>query len=769
MLGARARWRPILAADQAFASCSVAARRVLERIIDEFFDAALTRRNLAGRARTSRGAFGAREADIHVLRNGSHWMSHAAGIAPRVVDEYIERFLYREPRSCALARFAPGQVGTDSDITDEQARREHAFYADFLPRNGLGAGIFAAPLRDGANHAYLGINFAAGCEPPSLAQRPPRGIFTPPSRGRSAQLRLAGLADSRDLYAASLDALTSGVIYLGEARRIRMFNPAARRLLDDREVLRVENNRLRLLDSKADARFGELFRAAKQRLNGSGGSMLLGQDGLRPRYSVHVNPLPTELQDRAGACVVLLIMQLSREGQRHRARELRDLFALTQAEARLAECLLQGYSLQDRGEPPVSPTSARFTLRQVYAKVGVHKQSELVALLAAAVAGWFSDFRRVTRAGNRIAESPPSYYGPPSAPNLTTTLHLRDADPVAFWHLVTSNYVESETCGSMRTRRTAAGAALRPPVTSATDRVVGTMKLMDDLQLLAHDYLDAALEPAGWPAVLDRTAGQLGAVGMDPHLLRHGASWASYMGGQPAEVLAEYTERFINREPRSLVLQHLRPGQVVTDLDFVDRETMRTHEYYADFLRRADMGHCLAATPWRSGGNQVYLGVHFPYGREPPDAERLAVVRALQPYLARAVGPVPSCRGRTPLHALQRGARSGGHGRGRAGCRPPHRARERTGAQRTRRYALFPCAQLASNPPTPRRRRTRAPVPGRGGTPCGGRRCDADQGRLRVPAYSVLVHPASLELRECTGAAAFVFLSVLAETAPWTP
>jgi len=171
------------------------------------------------------------------------------------------------------------------------------------------------------------------------------------------------------------------------------------------------------------------------------------------------------------------------------------------------------------------------------------------------------------------------------------------------------------------------------------------MKFMDDLETLGHGYLDAALEPAHWSTVLEHTARKLGSVGMDLHLLRQGVHWASYIGAQPAEVLNEYTERFIDREPRTVTLQHLRPGMVVTDLDFVDRETMRTHEYYADFLRRNGMGHCIAATPLRSGGNQAYLGVHFAYGQEPPDAERMAAVRALSraPYGHSIASPMRSC------------------------------------------------------------------------------------------------------------------------------
>ena len=51
--------------------------------------------------------------------------------------------------------------------------------------------------------------------------------------------------------------------------------------------------------------------------------------------------------------------------------------------------MLRGEALRAIAEiQGITYESARFTLRQVYAKVGVHKQSELVALLGKAAAAW---------------------------------------------------------------------------------------------------------------------------------------------------------------------------------------------------------------------------------------------------------------------------------------------------------------------------------------------------------------------------------------------
>ncbi|MEQ8661304.1 MAG: helix-turn-helix transcriptional regulator, partial [Gammaproteobacteria bacterium] len=289
------------------------------------------------------------------------------------------------------------------------------------------------------------------------------------------------------------------------------------------------------------------------------------------------------------------------------------------------------------------------------------------------------------------------------------------------------------------------------------------MDCIEDVQALTLDYLDAALDPAQWPAVLERTAHRLDSVGVDLHLLRDGTNWASYMGAQPADVLNEYTERFFNREPRSLTLQHLRPGQVVTDLDFVDRETMRTHEYYTDFLRRNGMGHCIAAAPLHNGGNQAYFGVHFAHGKAPPDAARMACVRALLPCLERAV----QVQYRLAETALRKSLCSEALDRVGTGVAVLDGARRVLIENAPARAALADtrCLRVQNRRIVPVAAQEAARFDGlckaavaRHATAGGAMLIEGTHGR---PCYSVLVHPVDAEFRERTGAAAFVFLASL--------
>ena len=47
--------------------------------------------------------------------------------------------------------------------------RSHPYYADFLPRAGLGQCIAAAPVNSARERAYFGLHLAPSADPPSSA------------------------------------------------------------------------------------------------------------------------------------------------------------------------------------------------------------------------------------------------------------------------------------------------------------------------------------------------------------------------------------------------------------------------------------------------------------------------------------------------------------------------------------------------------------------------------------------------------------------------
>eukprot|EP01037_Dinobryon_pediforme_P008054 gene8054-8131_t len=79
-----------------------------------------------------------------------------------------------------------------------------------------------------------------------------------------------------------------------------------------------------------------------------------------------------------------LALFLARPGPEQPAdpQTLRDLFALTPAEARLAVALARGSTLVDAAQAiGIAHNTAKAQLRSVFAKTGVHRQAQLVALI----------------------------------------------------------------------------------------------------------------------------------------------------------------------------------------------------------------------------------------------------------------------------------------------------------------------------------------------------------------------------------------------------
>jgi DNA-binding CsgD family transcriptional regulator len=96
---------------------------------------------------------------------------------------------------------------------------------------------------------------------------------------------------------------------------------------------------------------------------------------VRPVTTKTDTPVPNE------AAVLVMILDSGSPIETTEA-ELRQLYGLTATEARLANHLMEGLALEDCCEAMgIRRTTARMHLRNIFAKTGVRRQGELVALL----------------------------------------------------------------------------------------------------------------------------------------------------------------------------------------------------------------------------------------------------------------------------------------------------------------------------------------------------------------------------------------------------
>ena len=184
---------------------------------------------------------------------------------------------------------------------------------------------------------------------------------------------------------ATLDNFQTGVIVVAADGRVLHANDAARQMLDQGDLVRSVNGRLVARESGA---IDELARALSLACNNEAG---IGANGIGIALNgrsggpaiAHVLPLAkgdvrTRLVPQAAAAV---FVSKSDESLPSDMSAIGRTFALTPAETRLLEHLVQGAPLVDVAAAiGISVATAKTQLSHIFSKTGVTRQADLIAL-----------------------------------------------------------------------------------------------------------------------------------------------------------------------------------------------------------------------------------------------------------------------------------------------------------------------------------------------------------------------------------------------------
>ena len=185
-----------------------------------------------------------------------------------------------------------------------------------------------------------------------------------------------------------LDARRLGVIHLDRWKRIIAANDLAREVLRRRDLLSDRGGVLSASVPADRAGFEQLLAEAVPRFGSIavGGSMPLSRRSGRPRLMVHVKPTVVRELDfvvrRVAALVLIVDPSLP---PRIDPGHVATAFGLTRAESEVACWLAQGKSVAEiAASTGRQKRTVYWFLEQIYAKLGVRRQVDLVRLVLAA-------------------------------------------------------------------------------------------------------------------------------------------------------------------------------------------------------------------------------------------------------------------------------------------------------------------------------------------------------------------------------------------------
>ncbi len=306
---------------------------------------------------------------------------------PRHADQLRDLWLVRHRVNAwllaARGRPVPSVARTESLVPLTQLRQTD-FYRDCLEPAGLlhslGANLFA----EGPVFAYL-----------SLMRGPERGPFDDRALVRAGwvighlarairmQIEITSRQSETNAMLGVLGALDQPIVLLGNEQVITFVNPAAHRLLAERDGLRVEGEHL-CADRRDDQDRLAMILAQPPRGAGPGSewTAVVSRSSGRPPITCRVGALGSSLLVHGRPTTHVVVAHDTALRPTLLEESARLAFGLTLSEVKIASLLLQGYSITRMATTlGVSPNTVKTHISHLLSKTGTSRQPELVAQL----------------------------------------------------------------------------------------------------------------------------------------------------------------------------------------------------------------------------------------------------------------------------------------------------------------------------------------------------------------------------------------------------
>lgn len=335
---------------------------------------------------------------VHVANFNIHYPVHSSfsicvfsGISDEDIREYHSAWPGQDPWSgdgTSVYAMTPGHVYRGEELVSEEVLESLPVYQQFLKHKGLHHGCGAVIASTDEYRASL-----------TVSRPKERGRITDaeiqilealvPHLARAVALhaRMAETESEKALLNAHFDDAACGLLLVNRGGLVLLANSKAREVLEGANGIRLEKGHFWL----TDVNLRREMQAALQRISADPDLILephrivVPRDGGLSSLLVTISPGPCAAGRPSGPLGHPVLIQIIDPAAPPTVDVplLRSLFSLTKAEARLAENLARGLTLQEcADEAGVSLNTIRTHLARALDKTGTNKQAQLVALIS---------------------------------------------------------------------------------------------------------------------------------------------------------------------------------------------------------------------------------------------------------------------------------------------------------------------------------------------------------------------------------------------------
>jgi DNA-binding CsgD family transcriptional regulator len=284
------------------------------------------------------------------------------------------------PRMAGLLAHGGSGFITDLDLFAEEDLGAIPLYRDFLYPEGLGWGA-ATHVRAASGDAILfTLERARALGPVSRREVAFLGLLRP-HLARAALLAARLQLRETQAILEALERAATPAALIGARGGLVAVNPGFEALLG--QVVIRARDRVALHDERANALLQVALASLGRDCRTDTRSIAVPSRGDSPAFIVHVLPLRRQARDLFARGQALLVVTSSERSLQLEPSLLCELYALTRAEAMVANRLLAGLSIDAiAAEHGVSRETVRSQVKKVLAKTACSSQLDLVRRLA---------------------------------------------------------------------------------------------------------------------------------------------------------------------------------------------------------------------------------------------------------------------------------------------------------------------------------------------------------------------------------------------------
>lgn len=302
-------------------------------------------------------------------------------VDPRCLSDYAEHYYAINPLHHGLMLQKANTVVGDHEILAPSEMCRTEVYNDLFAKYGIEGSATAVLANDAYQHSSFAI--IRGKDVFQSRQLEVLAILLPHlARALRMNRKLDLLSAQRDELATTLDLLVAPVVLLDEGGQVVRYNQAAQQVLRLTDGLSVQTKRLLAAQPDENALLARLISRAA-RPPREGGDLTITRPSGKAQYFVSVCPIQRDTIGASAAVAVILNDPDLSEGDGPQA--LMRAFQVTGAESEVVMALVRGEDLTRFAEATgVSAVTVRNQLKRAMAKLGAHRQVDLVRLVLGA-------------------------------------------------------------------------------------------------------------------------------------------------------------------------------------------------------------------------------------------------------------------------------------------------------------------------------------------------------------------------------------------------